>query len=332
MSGERIVGLALRSMAAGESAEVTVRAVVRALSRAVPRCVVGVGLRAELLETARAGSSFDLPASEYLRLVSTGRLPYDPMNLPAAHQNRWVEPLLGFLDPGRYASSPVGRFMARHGVFYFGRHFVCDEGRIQATVVAWLPQGVDRFTGEEVSVLSSSATALGPLLRLYALASLGASFEAAAMQEAERRGQAAFLVGATGAVVASSAAGQELLRARPTLRAHIERIGSDSGGAPAERTFPALKVRLTVTAIPTARRAHRLVTATPLGGDGAGSLTSRQRELLDYVENGLNNHQIGLVMGLSPATVKTMLQRLYQRTGTSGRMELVGWRRAESGA
>jgi hypothetical protein len=86
----------------------------------------------------------------------------------------------------------------------------------------------------------SSSTALGPLLRLQVLASLGAGYEAALLQDVERRGQSAFLLGPTGAVL-----------------------------------------------------------------------------------------EIGLAMGLSPATVKTMLQRLYQRTGTAGRMELVRWRRAE---
>jgi len=322
-----LTALALRSMAAGDESHTTARVLALALSERVPRCMVGIGLGVSVLETARAGAPFDLPTQEYLRLVSTGRLPHDPMSLPTAQRNRWVEPLLGFLNPVRYASSPVGRFMAERGLFHFGRHFVCDGGRIVATVAAWLPRSIERFTSEEVSVLSSSATALGPLLRLLALASLGAAFEVAVMEEAKRRGQAAFLVAPTGAVLASSPAAKALLKAQPALRAHVERMGSQPSGASGERVLRALRLRLSTTTVPTTPVQHRLVTATPLTDDGVESLTSRQNELLDYVENGLNNREIGVVMGLSPTTVKTMLQRLYERTGTAGRMELVRWRR-----
>ena len=51
--------------------------------------------------------------------------------------------------------------MATLGLFYFGRHFVCDRGRIVASITAWLPHGIDRFTDDEVTILSSNATAMG---------------------------------------------------------------------------------------------------------------------------------------------------------------------------
>jgi len=330
MAAEEITALALRSMAAGDAADVTARALALAVSKQVPRCMVGISLGVSVLETARAGAPFALAKQEFMRLVSTGNLPYDPLALPPPHRNRWVEPLLGFLDPARYANSPVGRLMAGHGLSYFGRHFVCHGERMVATVGAWLPQGIARFSDQEVAVLSSSATALGPLLRLHAVATLGAAFEVAVMRDAEQRQQAAFLVGPTGAVLAASPVGDALLAGRPALRAHVERIGSQPLAATVERVLPTLRVRLCVTPLPTAPQGHRLVTATPLEDDGAASLTSRQSELLDHVENGLNNREIGIVMGLSPATVKTMLQRLYERTGTAGRLELVKWRRAGS--
>jgi len=328
MVADEITALALRSTAAGDTAETTARVLSLALSERVPRCVVGVGLGMSVLETARAGLAAELPTHEYLRLVSTGKLPLDLRAIPPAHRNRWVEPLRGFLDPARYAESPVGRLLASQGLFYFGRHYVCDGGRIVACIGAWLPHGLDRFTDQEVTVLSTSATTLGPLLRLQALASLGAGYEMALMQDLERRGQAAFLLGPTGMLVATSRTGEALLTARPALREHLERLGAEPLGATSERTFPKLGVRVGLTVVPIAHREHRLATATPLTGDERAMLTTRQSELLDFVENGLNNREIGLAMGLSPATVKTMLQRLYQRTGTAGRMELVRWRRS----
>jgi DNA-binding CsgD family transcriptional regulator len=326
---EDLAALALRSLAAGHSAETNARALAIALSRRVPRCLVTVSLGLSVLEAARAGSSVEFPKEEFLRLVSTGSLPLDPRKVPLAHRDRWVEPLVRFLDPARYAASPVGRLMSTLGMFYFGRHYVCDGGRLVACICVWLPREIDCFSDDEVSVLSSSATALGPLLRLQAVASLSAEYEGALLHDVERRGEAAFLLGPTGAVRAASVTGEALLTARPDLRRQLERLDAEPGGT-LERAFPTLGLRLIVTGVPTVGRAHRLVTATPLSADGAQSLTQRQREVLDYVENGLNNREIGLVMGLSPATVKTMLQRLYERTGTTGRMELVRWRRSGS--
>jgi DNA-binding CsgD family transcriptional regulator len=83
-----------------------------------------------------------------------------------------------------------------------------------------------------------------------------------------------------------------------------------------------------VTTIDVGSPVHRLIIATPLVGRGAAVLTGRQRELVDHVENGRNNREIGIAMGVSATTVKTMLQRIYARTGTAGRMELVQWRAA----
>jgi DNA-binding NarL/FixJ family response regulator len=54
-------------------------------------------------------------------------------------------------------------------------------------------------------------------------------------------------------------------------------------------------------------------------------LTERQRELLGHVRRGLSNAEIAAAMGNAPSTVKTMLERLYQRTGVANRVELLAW-------
>ena len=150
------------------------------------------------------------------------------------------------------------------------------------------------------------------------------------LQDVERRGRAAFLIGPTGAVIAASASGETLLAAQPELRAHLEHLGSEPSGATCERAIGKLGMLLTLTKMPTVGIDLRLIMATALADDDAESLTARQCELLELVGNGLTNREIGAAMGISEATVKTMLQRLYERTGTSGRIELVQWRRARS--
>jgi DNA-binding NarL/FixJ family response regulator len=65
--------------------------------------------------------------------------------------------------------------------------------------------------------------------------------------------------------------------------------------------------------------------------DGSGfaeppvPLTDRQIELLGHLRRGLTNAEIAKVMGNAPSTVKTMLERLYERTGAGNRVELVAW-------
>jgi DNA-binding CsgD family transcriptional regulator len=55
------------------------------------------------------------------------------------------------------------------------------------------------------------------------------------------------------------------------------------------------------------------------------SLTSRQEALIEGVAQGLTNKQIARALDVSPATVKTMLERLYGAVGVSSRAALVAW-------
>lgn len=51
-------------------------------------------------------------------------------------------------------------------------------------------------------------------------------------------------------------------------------------------------------------------------------LTAVEQELIQLLRLGKSNWEIGKILGKSAATVKTQLQRLYQRTGTANRTEL----------
>jgi DNA-binding NarL/FixJ family response regulator len=65
--------------------------------------------------------------------------------------------------------------------------------------------------------------------------------------------------------------------------------------------------------------------------DGSGfaeppvPLTERQLELIAHLRRGLSNAEIATAMGNAPSTVKTMLERLYQRAGVGNRVELLAW-------
>lgn len=72
-------------------------------------------------------------------------------------------------------------------------------------------------------------------------------------------------------------------------------------------------------------RAHVLLAETerPRRGPVASALTRRQRQIVELVADGLTNEEIAARLRLSSHTVKTMLHRLYERTGSRGRMGLV---------
>ena len=55
----------------------------------------------------------------------------------------------------------------------------------------------------------------------------------------------------------------------------------------------------------------------------AVSLTNREREILALLADGLGNKQIAARLGISPNTVKTHLELLFEKIGVSSRAEAV---------
>ena len=55
----------------------------------------------------------------------------------------------------------------------------------------------------------------------------------------------------------------------------------------------------------------------------AASLTNREREILALLADGLGNKQIAARLGISPNTVKTHLELLFDKIGVSSRAEAV---------
>lgn len=62
-----------------------------------------------------------------------------------------------------------------------------------------------------------------------------------------------------------------------------------------------------------------------LGGSRvqSGSLSPREREVLQLVANGFENKQVATELGLSEATVKSYLRGIYERLDVAGRAEAV---------
>jgi DNA-binding CsgD family transcriptional regulator len=56
-------------------------------------------------------------------------------------------------------------------------------------------------------------------------------------------------------------------------------------------------------------------------------LSPRQRQIMDGVARGRTNKQIAHDLDISPATVKTILERLFRISGASNRAGLVAWAR-----
>ena len=65
---------------------------------------------------------------------------------------------------------------------------------------------------------------------------------------------------------------------------------------------------------------------------GVGSLSSREREILQWVRRGKTNVEIGMILGISGFTVKNHLKSIFQKINVSNRAQAVGKLEAINGA
>lgn len=75
-----------------------------------------------------------------------------------------------------------------------------------------------------------------------------------------------------------------------------------------------------------AREAEDSVPVADTGVSGveqSASLTNREREILALLADGLGNKQIATRLGISPNTVKTHLELLFEKIGVRSRAEAV---------
>jgi DNA-binding NarL/FixJ family response regulator len=107
----------------------------------------------------------------------------------------------------------------------------------------------------------------------------------------------ALAAGAAGYVLKDTAIGD--------LRAAIEQVLAGQSAIPLDLVHAAL----------------REAPAAPPSGDLAQILTSREREVVDLVAEGLTNKEIARRLEISPATVKVHVERLIGKLGVADRTQ-----------
>jgi DNA-binding CsgD family transcriptional regulator len=166
-------------------------------------------------------------------------------------------------------------------------------------------------------------------LRLAALLGEAAPRMAALDYLLAARPDPLLLLSHRGSILAASPAGERLLARQPglarTLRAAF--AGTQPRG-PGTLALPGVEGLALVSPCPQRGRAGAYL--VQIGAEalaGLGRITRRQAELLELLADGLSNKAIAERMAIAPATVKTMLERLYRRAGVQGRVQLLRWAR-----
>jgi len=312
-----------------EDEATVVRLAARSLWEACPR---GLGLAytlrghpARSLGTAvgvREGSdAAGLDFDRFRRVFEHAPLYYDRYRVDRAQRERWVDLPADWFR--RSAFYPVFR---PFGVM--GRNLICLGSRPLGCAGLLLPDAAAGFSSEErLRLRSVTAKAAGPLRVAALLAQAGTALDAVDHLMGSRT-DTAFLFSGNGRLLASSAAGERALEDRPALSDLLtEAIRHARTRA---RTMAVADLGTDIHVTPCSRRgtsAAYLAILAPRRDPGRERLTRRQSELLELLELGLTNAQIGVRLRVSPSTVKTMLERLYRRAGVSGRVALLRWAR-----
>ena len=65
------------------------------------------------------------------------------------------------------------------------------------------------------------------------------------------------------------------------------------------------------------------ISLAPRGGPVRSTITERERQILGWVREGMNNQQIGAELNISPLTVKNHVQKILRKLGASNRAQAV---------
>ncbi len=254
---------------------------------------------------------------------------YDIAAVPAAQRNRWVEPFReGIATHEGFRQSTLYPLVQRYGVLDMGRVAVCAGARQVALVGLAVPEGAD-ITEQEREELQRTAAALVVPLRIAAVLADQLHERSALERMLQDASDALIATDAHGTVLATSRAASVLLRRDRPLAQHVEHAVREAAGRCLRVAIDAHTLHLSPH--------HDGEVAWLIAVDSTEyveapvRLTARQNELLTLLEKGLSNAEIAAALSLSPATVKTMLERLYRRIGVSGRVELASWTRRRRG-
>jgi len=249
---------------------------------------------------------------------------FDVANVPLKHRNRWLEPFReGIATPEGFKASTLYPYVRQLDMLDQGRVVVCCGSRQIAFVGAGVPEGTTFSDAERERLIATSAALVVPL-RMAALLASSTTERSPLEKMLDASEEAVVAVDAKGRIVDTSSAASGLLR---TDRSIPERV-RDAVHA-LRRTMAIVRSdRYAIHVSPCA--ADRAVSyIVVIDGSGFAEppvpLTDRQIELLEHLRRGLTNAEIAEAMGNAPSTVKTMLERLYERTGVANRVELLAW-------
>lgn len=307
--------------------ELAVRAMHEACGRGIALGFTARGARSErpgLMRLLDRGAfvPLELPHLAYVRTPA-----YDLADVPEDQRNRWVEPFReGIATHESWRKSTLYPLVRRFGVLEQGRVAICAGERQVALVGVGIPEGTE-FSDDERARLRETGAALVVPLRVAALVA-ASSERSPLVRMLDASEEAVVALDARGRVIDASRAAFEILRRD---RALPDVLGQAVATMPRPTTVVRARDRVIHVSPCVEERAIAFLAVL----DGAGfaeapvELTDRQRELLRLLERGLTNAGIASAMGNAPSSVKTMLERLYERTGTSNRVELLAWWRAK---
>lgn len=223
---------------------------------------------------------------------------------------------------------PLRRYWKIKTFYSFRRVVVCSGSRPLAYLSADLPPGIS-WTAEELRAIESRYRQSAGALKLAALAWRAKHSPEDRSTRLLHGKQGAIVIGENGEVLSSSPDAKRWLSRDAELNDFVAHVGASSrqSGTQRLRRFEA-NVSEESSTVHTPWKIVRLSLcneATPhrLNDDLAGTLSPRELELCEWLALGRSNASIAAEMGLRSSTVKTMLERLYERRGVHGRVALV---------
>jgi DNA-binding CsgD family transcriptional regulator len=304
--------------------ELAVAAMHEACPRGAAFGATSRGDRSNRLGLLRAMKGGALVPTQVPHLAWVRTPPYDVAAIPMSQRNRWIEPFReGIATPEGFKSSTVYPFVKHLGIVDQGRIIVCCGARQVAFVGAGVPEGTT-FSGDERERLIATSDALVVPLRMAAVLAASATERSPLEKMLDVSDEAVVAVDSNGAIVDTSPVASALLR---TDRSIPDRIRD--AVRVLRRTVAVVRADDYVIHVSQCAADRAVAYLVVIDGSGFAEppvpLTERQLELIGHLRRGLSNAEIAAAMGNAPSTVKTMLERLYQRAGVANRVELLAW-------
>lgn len=228
------------------------------------------------------------------------------------------------LTPETLRSSSFRGMLDHYRVLQSARCVVCLGARPVGNIGAFIPEGSAGFTARELTNLRLVAqAALGPL-RLSALLGGWTALTDAVDHLMASRLDASLLVSENGMLMGASTRGERMIERYPELVEVLRR--EVRAGVKHARAVSVGGCGVELSLTPCSPRGGASAVLAVLGVSppaGRGKVSARQADLVEHLSRGQSNAEIAQAMGLSSATIKTMLERLYARHRVSGRVALL---------